>query len=474
MRRWGLVSLTLCVLGAGCASSASPPFVAKAPPGVGGSAGGPLVVDGASHVVIMEYEAWFGPKAVGFPPRGTSPRPLLQSADMQALGGGYDSADPAVIQNHVALLASLGVDAAIVELTNNVSCIFDSGPDALNPQLLNPCGQSDAGFNRQFQTQNRQIRDNDANIYAAWSALGTSLKIVPLLACQDNGCLTPYSASGSPAGFGADPCPAIPGQPHGNLGGNPAVEGTTSFEKEMAFYGDLMARYPNASVLYGGKPLVLVFVPPPTDDGHCMMGGLQKLLAATGLDSKYTFRMMGGYFDTDQTFWSEPGRTPHGPVALGPGFGALWWSWVDRLNKKFAEYPSYTRSPLYGRAENLTVSIATAGQDGWGSYPAACRNAPSKRAPFSDCQRGTDYYIDSSLRDQGGRPYSTLAQFMGYAAQLDPLFLIVHQFNEFATPDEGWDAETTDDIEPADDGIGSGAVDAVRSQIQQYRARVAR
>jgi hypothetical protein len=35
----------------------------------------PLVVDSNSHVVVMEYEAWFGPKAVTF--QGSSAMPLL-------------------------------------------------------------------------------------------------------------------------------------------------------------------------------------------------------------------------------------------------------------------------------------------------------------------------------------------------------------------------------------------------------------
>src|SRR5580698_3352006 len=47
---------------------------------------GPLVVDGNSHVIVMEYEAWFGPQAATF--QGSSAMPLLQSADMQAVGGG--------------------------------------------------------------------------------------------------------------------------------------------------------------------------------------------------------------------------------------------------------------------------------------------------------------------------------------------------------------------------------------------------
>src|ERR1039458_5187831 len=107
------VSLTLAVLLVPYLSAAS----AAEPTG-------PLVVDANSHVVVMEYEAWFGPNAVTF--QGTAAMPLLQSADMQSLGGGYDSADPHVIRQHVAWMELMGIDAAISDLTNNVSCIFNT------------------------------------------------------------------------------------------------------------------------------------------------------------------------------------------------------------------------------------------------------------------------------------------------------------------------------------------------------------
>jgi hypothetical protein len=61
---------------------------------------------------------------------------------------------------------------------------------------------------------------------------------------------------------------------------------------------------------------------------------------------------------------------------------------------------------------------------------------------------------------------------MGYARQLRPIFLIIHQFNEFVPPDEGFDANTTDDIEPAN-LWGHGALDAVRHEIGVYRRSIA-
>ena len=57
---------------------------------------------------------------------------------------------------------------------------------------------------------------------------------------------------------------------------------------------------------------------------------------------------------------------------------------------------------------------------------------------------------------------------MSYAQQLQPIFLFVHQFNEYVPPDEGWNANTDDDIEPAD-LWGSSALDEVRRQIGLYR-----
>jgi len=451
------------------------PALAGRSGGPAGRAGAPLVVDGASHVVVMEYEAWFGPNAVTFPPASLSPRPLLTSADMIPVGGGYDSADPHVIETHVKILESMSVDAVTLDLTNDVSCTFDTGPAGLNPALLNPCAQTTSTANREFQLSLRQIAGNAANLYHAWSRLGTPLKIIPLLGCQDNGCLTRYSGAETPVGFGRDPCPAIAGMPAGNLNGNPAVIGTTSFEKEMSFFANLMAKYPGLDVIYGGKPLVLVFAPPGIDDDPCMMPDLQHLISTSGLGSKFTFRMVGGLFDTDRIFWNEPPNfTPTAPVPLAPGFGATWWSYDDRLNPKFSYYPTFNWSPIYRRVENFTASVANGGQDGWGTWPVPCKAAPPKNPPLTTCQPGTDYYIDDTLRNQGGLPYSTFAHVMADARALDPIFLLIGQYNEFSQPDEGWDANSTDDIEPANDGIGYGGVNAVRQEILRYRLGASR
>src|SRR5580658_5475691 len=140
----------------------------------------PLIVGQNSRIVVIEYEAWFGPKAVTF--QGSAAMPFLQSADMQPVGGGYDSADPAVIQQHVAWMEYMGVDAATIDLTNNVSCIFDS-EWFVKKYLKNFNGCPT------WRSAYQNIRNNTGNLYPAWSSLGTPLKLIPLIGAIDQNVL---------------------------------------------------------------------------------------------------------------------------------------------------------------------------------------------------------------------------------------------------------------------------------------------
>ncbi len=115
-------------------------------------------------------------------------------------------------------------------------------------------------------------------------------------------------------------------------------------------------------------------------------------------------------------------------------------------------YPSYN---LAGpRVENFTASISTAGQNGWG-----CPN-----------ENALPYCPDASLRYGADGSYVTFDAFMNYARQLDPIFLIIHQFNEFVQPDEGFDANTDDDLEPAN--LWGNDLPNVRQQIELYRQQI--
>jgi hypothetical protein len=375
---------------------------------------GPLVVDSSSHVVVMEYEAWFGPKAATF--QGFPAMPLLQSADMQAVGGGYDSADPVVIKRHVAWLESLGMDAVIADLTNNVSCIFDS--EWLVEKYVRNCSPA-------FRSYNRNIRDNTGNLYPAWSGLGTRLKLIPQLGGIEQNVLIPDE------------------------------DGKNALEKEIAYFGALMERYPERNVIYEGKPLMLIFLgaaQDPNPGGHPLWFRIEEFLQRhPEVSQKYTFKLIAGYLDSQPGLWETQG-TPTAPVEINPAYG--FWSWVDRLNTTCTEalcpyYPSYNR--VGSRVENFTASIATAGQDGWG--------CPDPNA--------APYCPDDALRYGSDGKYDTLDAFMIYAGQLEPIFLIIHQFNEFARPDEGFDADTNDEIEPAN--LWGNDLAVVRARIKAYR-----
>jgi hypothetical protein len=398
------LSLTLAVLLAGSAAAASSPTAAQ-----------PLAVGRSSRVVVMEYEAWFGPKAVTF--QGSSAMPLLQSADMQPVGGGYDSADPAVIKQHLAWLEYLGIDAAITDLTNNVSCIFNS--EWFVKKYLRNCTPS-------FRIYNQTIRHNTGNLYPAWSGLGTKIKLIPLLGGISNNVLIKDT------------------------------DGKTAFEKEVEYFGERLHEYPNLSVIYEGKPLMLIFLgaaqdPNPAD--HPLWSRIEQFLQHhPEIGEKYTFKLMAGYLDSQPDLWATQG-TPDGPVEINPAYG--FWSWVDRLNTSCTEplcpyYPSYNQ--VGARVENFTASIATAGQSGWG--------CPHPNAP--------PYCADDALRFGKDASYTTFNSFMTYAKQLDPIFLLIHQFNEFVPPDEGFDANTNDDVEPAN-LWGSQDLKIVKDEIKAYR-----
>lgn len=137
--------------------------------------GDPLVVDQHSRVVVLEYEAWFGPNAVTF--QGAAAQPELQSPDMQVVGGGYDSADPAVIKQHVEWMEHSGIDAALIEVTNNVSCIFNS--EEFAKKYLQNCTDL-------FRSENQSIRNNTGNLYPAWSRLKARLKLIPMVGGIDD------------------------------------------------------------------------------------------------------------------------------------------------------------------------------------------------------------------------------------------------------------------------------------------------
>lgn len=257
------------------------------------------------------------------------------------------------------------------------------------------------------------------------------------------------------------------------------IDDKTAFEKEIEYFGARMREHPGRNVVYEGKPLMLIYLgaaqDPNPSDNPLWFQIRTFLKDHPEIEDKYTFRLMAGFLDSQPGLWSTQ-DVPDGPVRVNPTYG--FWSWVDRLNPTctvapFCPYfPSFNeartkddrraddladgRAAADSRVENFTVSIATAAQNGWG--------CPDRSA--------LPYCPDDALRFGGEHSYVTLDSFMTYARQLDPIFLIVHQFNEFVPSDEGFDANTDDDVEPAN-LWGFGALRAVTGQIERYRRQVA-
>jgi hypothetical protein len=275
----------------------------------------PIFVEEDSHVVVMEYEAWFGPNAVTFQTRVA--KPFLHSEDMQAIGGGYDSADPAVIKQHVEWMESMGIDAALIEVTNNVSCIFNS--EEFSQKYLPNCSNL-------FRSENQSIRNNTGNLYPAWSRLGTRLKLIPMLGGIDQDVL--YKDT----------------------------DGKTAFEKELEYFGARMQEHPNLSVIYEGKPLMLIYLGAPQDptlsDNPLWLQIRQFLKSHPGIAERYTFRMMAGYLDSQSDLWANQ-SIPDGPVAINREFG--FWSWVDRLNPSCM----LTLCPYYSSVSKVSLYLLT-------------------------------------------------------------------------------------------------------------------
>jgi hypothetical protein len=362
----------------------------------------------ASSLVVLEYEAWFGPQAATF--QGAEAMPILQSKDMQSIGGGYDSTDPHVIAQHLKWMQYMGVDAATADVSNNVGCIFSTGP---------PSPKYCVSVDPQFRNSNRVIRDNTANLYPAWSKLRSPIKLIPLL-----GCLSSLDLHKGP-------------------------DGKSGFQKEIEYFGRLMKQYPQLDVVYFDHPLMLVYVGTPVDPS--ILQGAKAVLHESGLDTQYTFRIVGGYLDAQPNFWADPNQHSNGPEQIAPRYG--FWSYIDRYKPEFGYYPTYSMIPGSDAVENFTVSIATAGYKGWGCpRPKICADVATRYGPT-------------------GHNYVTLQAYMKLAARLRPAFLLVHQFNEFVKPDEGWDAQTSDDTEPTQlpHGWGHGGIDAVRDAISTYK-----
>jgi hypothetical protein len=367
----------------------------------------PLIVNADTHAVVMEYTPWFGPNGSHF--EDGESIPVLSSDSMKKVGrAGYDSADPVVIAQHVKWMEEMGVDALSVDVTNNTTCIYAINYAAMDPN----CSPA-------FRAGNQRIRDNFANLYPTFAALGTSLKLIPWLSAQGTAILDLDS------------------------------DGITPFEKQIVFFQKIMQQYPQLNVVYQGKPLITIFTGPGGEiDPKIQMARVFSFISARGLDAKFTFRMISGVLDSQPSFWKNPNTTPDKLIQINPATPV--WSIGDRLMPSLSKFPTYNL--IDNTVENFAAIIAiiapAAVQDGWGDW--ATRT----------------YAPGASFRGNG----QTFQSYMAYAEKLKPRFLYIGQFNEFKKPDQGWDANTSNDMEPAEKW-GFLSLHVARDLILKFKGR---
>jgi hypothetical protein len=272
----------------------------------------PLIVGPDSHLVLMEYEAWFGPKCANF--AWSAAQPILQSASMQAAGlAGYDSSDPAVIAQHVAWFEQMGIDAVLIDMSNDLVQTF--------------LGQEVAGNASVEYCQ--AIQRNIAAVFQQFAALGTNLKIVPLCG---GGMASDYTVG---PGF------------------------KTALQLQLEWFGSLFAQFPQLAIQYLGKPLLCCYMSCPDIVTSTPFAQVQSVIQAC---PQFTVRLVGGFLDSQSNLW----QTAAGLAGL-PAMRAPLWSWVERYNPAAGLRPTYV--PIASGAENLTVSLATPGAASWGTPP---------------------------------------------------------------------------------------------------------
>ena len=282
-------------------------------------ANGPIVVNGDMHLIVMEYEAFYGPGAV-FPPAEIG-SPTLTTPNMGAVGRlGYDSTDPGVIAQHVAWMNQMQVDVVTVDQTNAAVCTFTSDPGRF-------CVGTDQNYYWNIRAQN-------VNLYEAYKNTGVTLKIMPLLDSQDKDL------------FVAD------------------SDGASIMQKQMAFFDAIISAYPNQQIIYQGKPLVMFYLGTPAN--LTFMQNTQNLLNATGYANKWTARFFTGYTDAQSNLWSGGGLA--GLHQMNPAYQL--WTFIDRFKPAAGIVGTYTKQ---GNAvESMTVTLAHPGNANW--YDAGSRS----------------------------------------------------------------------------------------------------
>jgi hypothetical protein len=380
----------------------------------------PLTVTATSSVVVMNFEPWFGPNAITF--KDTYAKPFYTSENMINInGGGYDSADPKIINEQARLIQELGADALLVDLTNNVDCIFD-------PKFCP--ADTDRERQRIYDTGAAVLKNNVSTLYEQINKLSnegsTKLKIIPL----------------------------IGGQTHGDF--TIGDSGKTGIEMATDFFLNLQSKYPNLTVVYENRPLIVYY----HGAAQWEKGNEEAWWEKTRnvIDPKYgtkiTYRHMGGFFDDQQ--WNRERNDRVSAIKKGGSNSPTgFWTWLDRYNPQFGYYPSYNLNSSDG-IEALTAAYAVSGKCIYDSTIKCWGTPPDNYDP------------DASLANYGSDRGTTFRRFMALANTYKPTFLFINQWNQYHTGDQGFDANTRNDIEP-NTLVGYDNYYLVKNEILNYK-----
>lgn len=372
------------------------------------------------NIVVMEFEPWWGPTGINFNYPGVTTKPwtgfpntgLLASTtapyDMTSLGGGYSSADPAVIREQQKLIQNLGVDALLVDMTNYNGCTFN----ASYAQCPGPTEQEKMD---QHNIGGAALKANVTALYTQLATLAAAykshLKIIPLLGGQD------------PSDFALD------------------SSGKSGVENGTAWFRALQNAHTNLNVVYEGKPLILYY-----HGANQLVAGCPSActwweqtdtvlatrpLTGTKFKDQIDYRHMGGLFDDQAQNRTLGAINPIFTTTGHPSNG--FWTWVDRYSTTpDTHYPSYNLHN--GVKEAFTASYA----------------APGKCPPSNPT---CDVWAEIEGLTLANGANGTLngdafKRYMIWATANKPVFLMITQWNEYVGPDQGVDANHRNDIEP--------------------------
>jgi hypothetical protein len=224
----------------------------------------------------------------------------------------------------------------------------------------------------------------------------------------------------------------------------PTPNGNRSpFQVALALAAEGLAVHPGASVTYLTQPFLLLYAGPPFNTpGNLNTMEAQAEQVQSDINMTFSYRYMTGFIDSQPGLATTPPSTypplsETAPLSLQPSQNKnvtnYWWSFLDRnYSPPNDAFSSYTLIP--GTLSNA-VEFSVAGMtsiSGSSSYP----------------------YL--SVRNG-----EVVNEFMSRAAQMNPKFFLVGQFNQFTANDGGFTVPARLDVEPAstDNGYSDNSYD---------------